>query len=218
MWVWPQVPPEGRAAAWGKGLTNGGFGVPRPQNNLKCLKNKGKRHNFPAPTPHVEDPHPTGGHLDPKVWVWVRFSCLKPWRPETWQDSTFVFRASFSIDWRHYLYKLHRKPWEEGKKSTGEKYLNKIQWRDVPETTDFFPLSWSNASWSSVVETSQWSTCLYWQPSQAYTSPVPSKLQKKNNLVSVIFLPAVLGLEMAVPMLWAPGICWFFRLENPPCP
>ena len=33
--------------------------------------------------------------------------------------------------------------------------------------------------------------------------------------MSVIFPPAILRLEMAVPILWAPGISWFFLLENP---
>ena len=32
--------------------------------------------------------------------------------------------------------------------------------------------------------------------------------------MSVIFPPAILGPEMAVPILWAPGIFWFFLLEN----
>ena len=31
----------------------------------------------------------------------------------------------------------------------------------------------------------------------------------------MIFLPAILGLEMAAPILWAPGIFWFFLLDNP---
>ena len=33
--------------------------------------------------------------------------------------------------------------------------------------------------------------------------------------MSVIFPPAILGLEMAAPMLWAPGIFRLFLLENP---
>ena len=33
--------------------------------------------------------------------------------------------------------------------------------------------------------------------------------------MSVIFLPVVLGLELAVPVLCAPGIFWFFLLLNP---
>ena len=32
---------------------------------------------------------------------------------------------------------------------------------------------------------------------------------------SVFCPPAILGPEMAVPILWAPGIFWFFLLENP---
>ena len=33
--------------------------------------------------------------------------------------------------------------------------------------------------------------------------------------MSVIFPPVILGPEMAAPILWAPGIFWFFLLENP---
>ena len=33
--------------------------------------------------------------------------------------------------------------------------------------------------------------------------------------MSVIFPPAILGPEMAAPILWAPGVLWFFLLENP---
>ena len=33
--------------------------------------------------------------------------------------------------------------------------------------------------------------------------------------MSVIYPPANLGPEMAAPILWAPGILWFFQLENP---
>ena len=33
--------------------------------------------------------------------------------------------------------------------------------------------------------------------------------------MSTKFPPAILGLEMAAPILWAPGIFWFFLLENP---
>ena len=32
---------------------------------------------FSPPPLHVEDPHPTGRYLDPKVWVCAPFSCLK---------------------------------------------------------------------------------------------------------------------------------------------
>ena len=39
--------------------------------------------------------------------------------------------------------------------------------------------------------------------------------KKKKNLVSKIFPPVILGPEMAAPILWAPGIFWFFLLENP---
>ena len=33
--------------------------------------------------------------------------------------------------------------------------------------------------------------------------------------MSIKLPPAILGPEMAVPILWAPGIFWFFLLENP---
>ena len=33
--------------------------------------------------------------------------------------------------------------------------------------------------------------------------------------MSMKFPPVTLGPEMAVPILWAPGIFWFFLLENP---
>ena len=33
--------------------------------------------------------------------------------------------------------------------------------------------------------------------------------------MSIKFPPVILGPEMAVPILWAPGIFWFFLLENP---
>ena len=33
--------------------------------------------------------------------------------------------------------------------------------------------------------------------------------------MSVIFLPAILGPDMTALILWAPGIFWFFLLENP---
>ena len=36
----------------------------------------------------------------------------------------------------------------------------------------------------------------------------------RKNLMSVIFPPAILRPEMAAPSLWAPGIFWFFLLEN----
>ena len=35
--------------------------------------------------------------------------------------------------------------------------------------------------------------------------------------MSLIFPSAILGLEMTAPILWAPGIFWFFLLENPRC-
>ena len=40
-------------------------------------------------------------------------------------------------------------------------------------------------------------------------------LYQKKILTSVIFPPAILGPEMASPILWAPGFFWFFLLETP---
>ena len=37
----------------------------------------------------------------------------------------------------------------------------------------------------------------------------------RKSVVSTKFLPVILGPEMAAPILWAPGIFWFFLLENP---
>ena len=34
--------------------------------------------------------------------------------------------------------------------------------------------------------------------------------------MSIIFLPAILGTQMAAPILWAPGIFGFFLLEEKP--
>ena len=42
----------------------------------------------------------------------------------------------------------------------------------------------------------------------------PALLQFGKSLMSVTFLPAVLGLEMAAPILCAPGIFWHFLLAN----
>ena len=36
-----------------------------------------------------------------------------------------------------------------------------------------------------------------------------------KSVVSIKFPPVILGPEMAAPILWAPGIFWFFLLENP---
>ena len=41
------------------------------------------------------------------------------------------------------------------------------------------------------------------------------KKKKKKNVMSIESPPAILGPEMAAPILWAPGIFWFFLLENP---
>ena len=38
--------------------------------------------------------------------------------------------------------------------------------------------------------------------------------EKSVTVVSIKFPPAILGPEMAAPILWAPGIFWFFLLEN----
>ena len=40
----------------------------------------------------------------------------------------------------------------------------------------------------------------------------------RKSVMSIKFPPAILGPEMAAPILWAPGIFWFFLLEKPPCP
>ena len=37
----------------------------------------------------------------------------------------------------------------------------------------------------------------------------------RKSVMSIKVLPAILGLEMAAPILWAPGIFWFFLLDNP---
>ena len=47
-----------------------------------------------------------------------------------------------------FLTRLHRKPREEGKQSTG---AQKIQWRNFPEIADFCHLSWSNVSWNKLL-------------------------------------------------------------------
>ena len=40
-------------------------------------------------------------------------------------------------------------------------------------------------------------------------------IEQKKPDVRIIFPPVLLGPEMAMPILWAPGIFWFFLLENP---
>ena len=37
----------------------------------------------------------------------------------------------------------------------------------------------------------------------------------RKSVVSIKFPPAILGPARAAPILWAPGIFWFFLLENP---
>ena len=37
----------------------------------------------------------------------------------------------------------------------------------------------------------------------------------RKSVMPIKFPPAILGPEMAAPILWAPGIFWFFLLENP---
>ena len=37
----------------------------------------------------------------------------------------------------------------------------------------------------------------------------------RKSVMSIKFPPAILGPEMAAPILWAPRIFWFFLLENP---
>ena len=41
---------------------------------------------------------------------------------------------------------------------------------------------------------------------------------RKILLVSVKFVSAILGPEMAAPILWTPGKNAFFLQEKPPCP
>ena len=41
------------------------------------------------------------------------------------------------------------------------------------------------------------------------------EVKGRKSLRSVIFPPVILGPEMAAPIEWAPGIFWFFLLENP---
>ena len=47
------------------------------------------------------------------------------------------------------------------------------------------------------------------------TFPIFVKPPFRKSPMSVNFPPAILGLEMAAPILWAPGIFWFFLLEKP---
>ena len=84
------------------------------------------------------------------IWGALHSGPKKPRQPETWQDSALFSppgnRAIFSTFWGDFLTKLHSKPGEKGNRSTGEN-AEKIQWRRRPEIADFWPLSWSNASW-----------------------------------------------------------------------
>ena len=53
-------------------------------------------------------------------------------------------------------------------------------------------------------------------PTQACLRLLASEKSSIRTIVaSIIFPPAILGPEMAAPILWAPGIFWFFLLENP---
>ena len=45
--------------------------------------------------------------------------------------------------------------------------------------------------------------------------PRPFAHYSEKNVMSIKFLSAILGPEMAAPILWAPGIFGFFLLENP---
>ena len=50
--------------------------------------------------------------------------------------------------------------------------------------------------------------------------PVPVALSSnsaklRKSVVSIKFPPAILGRKWLAPILWAPGIFWFFLLENP---
>ena len=94
------------------------------------------------PPPHVEDPHPTLGHPDPKVWVCAPFSCpnsifLHPFfdwlkelkssckspEPEPRADELPEIPASFQLShkcWPHRrkepLFSLEEKCWTRGGK------------------------------------------------------------------------------------------------------
>ena len=41
------------------------------------------------------------------------------------------------------------------------------------------------------------------------------RLKLRKSVVSIKFPPVILGPELAAPILWAPGMFWFFLLENP---
>ena len=43
----------------------------------------------------------------------------------------------------------------------------------------------------------------------------PEHFFLRKSVVSIKFLPVILGSEMAAPILWVPGIFWFFLLEIP---
>ena len=89
--------------------------------------------------------------------LWLRrpatvFGTEKPWQPETWQESKLFSlpgnRAIFSTFWGDFLTKLHSKPGEKGKDSTGEN-STKNPVETAPRSCRWIcPLSWSNASWS----------------------------------------------------------------------
>ena len=40
----------------------------------------------------------------------------------------------------------------------------------------------------------------------------------RKSVMPIKSPPAILGAEMAAPILWAPGIFWFFSAGKPPCP
>ena len=53
-------------------------------------------------------------------------------------------------------------------------------------------------------------------PAEANVHKMSEKCRKtRKSVVSIKFPPVILGAEMAAPILWAPGIFWFFLLENP---
>ena len=52
---------------------------------------------------------------------------------------------------------------------------------------------------------------------QGHTRPKSSKFRKRKNVMSIKCLPAILGPEMAAPILCAPGIL-ILSAGKPPCP
>ena len=51
-----------------------------------------------------------------------------------------------------------------------------------------------------------------------FQKPLLGRPNFRKSLMSVDFLPATLGPEMAAPILWAPGIFWFYLQEKASTP